>query len=485
MEHLQHHHDVFLIVLSVLIAMFASYTALDLTNSVTSASGKAKWLWLFGGSLAMGVGIWSMHFVGMLAFTVPGLSIYYDVPLLILSIVVAILASLFALYIVSCMEPKLTTYSIGSLVMGAAIAGMHYIGIWSMRMNAAIQWNVTLVITSILIAIVASFGALNIAFRLRSDISFRGFMYRGLGGVIMGVAISGMHYTAMAAMHLVKNGGLSDVEQSALLATDGLAAAVIVGTVVILGIALSGSNIERALAKRQEQNEILEASLKTRDQFFSLASHELKTPLTSIKLQNDLILKMFKKENPDIPKIQGMLERTGKNADRINRLVDDMLDISRMNTGKLSLQKESFELTHLVREVVERLMPLLESAGCKVNFSSDEEVTGFWDRFRLEQVFTNILTNAAKYAPGKPIDIKSEIHEHSVMVSIRDHGAGIPEEDQDKIFNKFERAKKESDSKGLGLGLYITREIIRMHNGSINVLSKPGDGAEFDVWLPV
>ncbi len=175
---IHHHHNSSLVYLSVVIAIFASYIALDLANSLAVSKGRTRWVWLTGGSLAMGVGIWSMHFVAMLAFNLPGLTIAYDVPLLILSIVVAILASALTLTIVSSERISLRTYVLGSFTMGAAIAGMHYIGIASMRLPAVIHWDHSYVFLSLVIAVGASFAALMIAFKLRQDVSRRGFYYR-------------------------------------------------------------------------------------------------------------------------------------------------------------------------------------------------------------------------------------------------------------------------------------------------------------------
>lgn len=485
MEHLHHHHNSWLIFLSILIAIFASYTALDLANSVSTAKGKIKWLWLAGGSLAMGVGIWSMHFIGMLAFSVPGIDIYYDVPLLLLSIVVAIIASALALYLVSGKEPSVKTYTTGSLVMGAAIAGMHYIGIWSMRMAAIIHWNWFYVACSILIAFSASYVALILAFKLRSDLTVQGFLYRGLAGVVMGFAISGMHYTGMAAMNLMPMDHAVSFEEMGLLATNGLAAAVIVGTIVILGIALSGSNVERALSRKTYQNEMLKNSLTSRDEFFSIASHELRTPLTSIKLQNDLLIKVIEDDRVDREKVLSMLKKNGRSIDRINRLIEDMLDTSRLSTGKLSLHTEHAELTSIVGDVVARFRPVLEQAKCRVSYVRSKPIEGDYDRYRLEQVFTNLLTNAARYAPGSDVIVSVGVKDDMAFVSVKDFGQGISPEAQQKIFNRFERADKEGDSKGLGLGLFISSEIVEMHGGKIEVHSQLGEGSEFIVRLPV
>lgn len=484
MHHYHHSHDGTLVILSILIAIFASYTSLDLANSVSTAKGKSRWAWLLGGSLAMGIGIWSMHFIGMLAFNVSDLQIAYDVPLLSLSIFVAVVASALALYIICFHAKSFSAFTVGGLLMGTAIAGMHYIGIWSMRMAASIEWNILYVINSLLIAYAASFAALHLAFKLREDFTLAGFLYRGGGGVIMGIAISGMHYMGMAAMTLVPDSG-EGFDQSQLLATDGLAASVIVSTVIILGIALIGSNIERTLTKKTALNDALREAVELRDDFLSIASHELRTPLTSVKLQNDMILRRLRQGNFDATKLLSMLEKTGKNLGRINRLVEDMLDISRFSSGKLSLNIEEFDISSLCQEVTERLHPLLTDAGCEIRINCNEVIMGSWDRFRIEQVLTNLLTNAAKYAGGSPIDVNLTSDGTEVMMMVRDHGPGVNEQDRERIFGRFERAKVNDTITGLGLGLFITREIVSMHKGSIEVLNAEGGGAEFVVTLPL
>lgn len=482
---MHHEHDIFLMGLSVIISMFASYTALDLSNAVTTVKGKIRWYWLGGGSFAMGIGIWSMHFIGMLAYKVPGITFYYDVSYLGISMAASIFGSFLTLIIVSTWKPEFKSYLIGSCIMGAAISSMHFLAINGMKMEAGIRWNYNLVLASIAIAVIASCLGLHFAFLLKKDLSLKGFVYRVFAGMILGVATAGMHYTAMAAMHLYKVESQTIVNPTHLLAADGLAGSVIIATILILGFAITGTNLERAIMGKQQENETLESSIRIRDHFVSLASHELKAPLTSIKLQNDLMLRSIRKQDVDLVKLEGMLSRTGKNVERINRLVDDMLDISRMDSGKLTLQKESAELSTIVNEVIERLLPMLETAGCPVYYNFEEEYEGNWDRFRLEQVFTNILTNAAKYAPGQPIEVSIRKFEEMAMVSIRDHGRGIPKEFAEKIFDKFERAKNEGDAKGLGLGLFISREIIHLHDGKIQVESSPGAGSDFQIFLPI
>lgn len=231
-----------LVVLSVLVAIFASYVALNLAHSVTQAKGRAKAIWLSSGALAMGVGIWSMHFVGMLAFEMPGMEMGYDIPLMILSVVVAIAASALALFIISRSVVPTSSILAGGVAMAAAIAGMHYIGMYSMRMDAVIHWNIFLVVLSVIIALVASYGAILISIRLRNKTDR--FLEMLLASIVMGFAISGMHYTGMIAatfVHANANEVAQSINSSDLLVSSGLAMAVISTTLLVLGLALATS----------------------------------------------------------------------------------------------------------------------------------------------------------------------------------------------------------------------------------------------------
>lgn len=481
---LHHHHNGALVVLSIVIAAFASYTALDLASSISLSRGRSKWLWLMAGSLAMGIGIWSMHFIGMLAFSIPGVLIFYDVSLLILSIVVSVVASALALLIITRANASVNTYMFGSLVMGIAISGMHYIGIWSMIMPLKIVWDYAYVTLSILVAMTSSFIALLLAFNLKDDETIRGFLNRVAGGFVMGLAIASMHYTAMAAMTFIPS-ETPALAQENLLASNGLAAAVILGTLVILGIALIGSNIDRSLSKKNLLNETLRHAIHGRDEFLNIASHELKTPLTSLKLQTQIILKKLAGNELSTEKVSFMLEQSNRSIDRITRVVNDMLDISRLSTGKLNLQTEVFNLSHLVKDVMERMRPIAESVGSSINFEGDETLEGNWDRFRLDQVLTNLISNATAYAAGTPIQITLKKDKKFAFLTISDKGPGLAREEFERIFLRYERGKETHGQRGLGIGLYIVKEIVNMHGGDIWVDSTIGEGSTFTVTLPI
>jgi methyl-accepting chemotaxis protein PixJ len=241
-------YDPLFVILSVVIAALASYAALDLAGRVRSAEGSTRLGWLAGGATVMGLGIWSMHFVAMLAFhlLVP---IAYELPQMLLSVAVAIGASLLALVVVSRVGLRAVTLVLVGIIMGGAIAGMHYIGMASMTVGATLTYSSPIVALSIFIAIVASWAALGLAFNFRSDLSIRGRRLKVLSAVVMGVAIAGMHYTAMAAVHFTP-AAIIDRPSDHIVATGGLAGAVVFGTMVILALAIVGSVIDRSMQSK-------------------------------------------------------------------------------------------------------------------------------------------------------------------------------------------------------------------------------------------
>jgi PAS domain S-box-containing protein len=247
------------VVLSVLMAIFASFTALDLAGRVSAANARARLVWLGCGSLAMGVGIWSMHFVGMLAFHLPT-PIAYDIPLWLLSVLVAILASQIALFIVS--RPAIGAASAlgGGLMMGIAISGMHYIGMAAMRIEGHIAYDPTLVVVSVLIAIAASFAALWLARHFGRNEGNRRLALKFGSAVVMGFAISGMHYTAMAAARFAPLVGVEHATRGHLVATTGLTASVAAGALLVLCLTLLGAMIDRRMRHRSAHAEALERS---------------------------------------------------------------------------------------------------------------------------------------------------------------------------------------------------------------------------------
>lgn len=229
-------------------------------------------------------------------------------------------------------------------------------------------------------------------------------------------------------------------------------------------------------------------ALSVRDEFMAIASHELKTPLTSLKLSYQMYERNILRNDPlayTPEKIKNFLEKNSKQLDRLTRLVDDMLDISRIRTGKLSLKKEPCELSSMLRDILGRTREQFEACGSgQPKIEHIENAVGEWDPLRIEQVMTNIITNAIRYGQGKPITISIMNHQESVRIAVQDQGLGIPKSDQEKIFQRYERGLLAREVSGLGLGLFISQQIVAAHGGRIWVESEIGKGATFFVDLP-
>jgi PAS domain S-box-containing protein len=227
-------------------------------------------------------------------------------------------------------------------------------------------------------------------------------------------------------------------------------------------------------------------AVRARDEFLSIASHELKTPLTTLQLQVQGLARKLK-SSVEKPALQGLAARVAtseRQVERLTALINNLLDISRITAGRLDLDLEPVDLAAVAKEAAARFGEDLARAGCVLELRAEGECVGQWDRLRLEQVVTNLLSNAAKYGAGRPIEIEVDGGEATARFSIRDHGIGIPAEHQARIFERFERAVSDRHYGGLGLGLWIVRQIVDAFGGTIRVESRAGAGSTFTVLLP-
>ena len=225
-------------------------------------------------------------------------------------------------------------------------------------------------------------------------------------------------------------------------------------------------------------------AIRLRDEFLSIASHELRTPLTPLRLQLQSTLKCLDKGENGVAELRPRLELALRQTVRIGILVTDLLEVSRITSGRLTLQREEMDLADSVRDVAERHEPEARNAGTTVQLQA-EHVTGRWDRLRIEQVIANLLVNAIKYGGGLPVRLKVERADGAARLTVRDEGIGISTEDQERIFDRFERAVSVRSYGGMGLGLYIAQQIVDAHGGRIQVQSTRGKGSTFTVDLPV
>jgi len=257
--------------------------------------------------------------------------------------------------------------------------------------------------------------------------------------------------------------------------------------------------MEKLAAAHQKQEELveqlrhtqrkLEHAVRMRDDFMSMVSHELRTPLNTLYLETQLRQLHVSKgrlESFAADRLPAMIERDQRQIRNMVRLIDDMLDVTRMRRDALSIQPQPVDLAALARAVVEGLRHQAEAAGSEIALEAPGELRGVWDEFRIEQVLTNLLTNALRYGRGKPVEMMLSQAGGIARITVRDQGIGIAPEDQERIFEQFERTDdSRKHASGLGLGLYITRKIVGLHHGRIEVESTPGQGALFKVELPV
>lgn len=258
------------------------------------------------------------------------------------------------------------------------------------------------------------------------------------------------------------------------------------------GICGISTDITHRVEAEKERARLLkeaQEALQLREEFLSVASHELRTPLTPLRLQIQLLQRHLQESalasHAEARRFHKLLQMSMHHVDRLRKLVDDLLDVSRISAGQLELQLGDVDLSALVTETVAGFDQELSAAGSALSVCASEPVVGRWDRSRIEQVVVNLLANAMKYGAGAPISVGVQRKGALAELWVEDRGIGIPKQAQDRIFGRFERATSIRSFGGLGLGLFITRRIVEAHRGTVRVLSAPGEGATFTVELPI
>jgi signal transduction histidine kinase len=247
-------------------------------------------------------------------------------------------------------------------------------------------------------------------------------------------------------------------------------------SVVLTGLVLGAAAAERARA------------IRAREHFISVASHELRSPLAPIRLQVQRLLRNMQPGKEPMPRerVVEALVVIDRQVGHLTRLLEDVLDVTRLRLGRLQLSPKEMDLGALVDEIAETQREPLSQSGCTLKLERKGVLAGRWDRERLAQVITNLLSNAVKHGGAGVVELSLEGRAPWVRLTVRDHGPGVPEADRERIFARFERGVPESAAatRGVGLGLYIAREIVTAHGGRISVSSPPGGGAAFEISLP-
>ncbi len=280
-------------------------------------------------------------------------------------------------------------------------------------------------------------------------------------------------------------------EESWRVRKDGtrFAASVVVTPIRDDGVLLGFAKVTRDLtplhAAEEERVRLVQAqeAVRLRDEFLSIASHELRTPLTALDLQVQGL--MHQRDPPD-PKIATKLGRIAKSSARLRGLIEMLLDVSRIATGRFAMKPKEEDLVELVLDVVERLGERAAADGCEVRVEKEADRAAVRiDAIRMEQVITNVLENAFKFGAGKPVRIGVKVVEGEATLTVSDQGPGIPPESRERIFMRFERAASPRNYGGLGLGLYVSREIVAAHGGTITADNELGGGARITIRIPL
>ena len=473
----QHYHH-WLVLVSVLVAILASYTALTLALRIRVASRQVAPVWLGGGGVAMGIGIWSMHFVGMLALTLP-IEIAYDLNVTLLSMLIAIVVSTFALHMASRQQVGRAALVAAGCAMGIGICAMHYVGMAAIEITPPIQYDTVWVAISFAIAIAASFAALGVAFSSPKT-GWRRF-HRAFGAVGMGLAIAGMHYAAMVAAQFPPVA----MSNEAAVSRGWLAGSVTTITLFVLVGTLLLSLIEARAAARaaRMQASLTEAAdaSRAKDEFLAMLAHELRNPLASISNAVHL-LQHGGAGDTHRQLAQDIIARQSRH---LARIVDDLLDVGRAIAGKMVLHRQPIDLYATVAETIRTL----DAAGTTAARHVALEGASVWvnaDRTRIEQVVNNLVSNAAQHTTsGGRIALHVRALPGSAELTVSDDGVGMDDETAARVFELFFQAQQGPERKrgGLGIGLTLARRIVELHGGAIQVASD-GMGATFKFRLP-
>jgi NO-binding membrane sensor protein with MHYT domain len=472
-------YNPYLVALSILVAAFASYTALDLGGRVAAAGGLARRMWLVAAAITMGGGIWSMHFIGMLAFIMPA-PMSYEIGLTTLSLVVAMFVTGGGFFVISRHSGSLLRLVLGGIFMGLGIVAMHYIGMASMREHVDLHYDRIFVALSVIIAIGASTAALRLAFRT-TDLG-----QKLIAAVVMGVAISGMHYTAMGGTTFAARGPVPAIHPLASLDQTNLALAVAGTTFAILASALFASLSEQKRAEealREAQANLAHVSrVTTMGELCASLAHEVNQPITAVVANAGACLNWLARDNPNLEKARESAMKIVEDGTRAAEIISRI----RLLFKKGTPQRELVD----VNEVIQGLIVLLRSQitryliSVRMELAADlPRVSG--DRVQLQQVMMNLMMNgidAMKDVDGaRELAVKSyRTGNEQLMVCVSDSGVGLPSQQVDQIFHAFFTTKPH----GIGMGLAICRSIVESHSGRLWAANNPPRGASFYLILP-
>jgi len=591
-----------LVSLSVLIATIGAYVAIEIALRVRAAVRRRRLVWIYGGALAMGLGIWSMHFVAMLALHLPVL-VWYDAPLVFLSFVAAMFGCAIAFAIFNRAAVGSGLLVVASIFMGFAIAGMHYTGMAAMRLSSHVMYDPLIVVASVGVAIVVSFAALALTRNLIATSSEpRSWLKKWSASLLLGLAVAGMHYTGMAAALFTRGPiGWHPTDHS-VLGTYELGLVVAATSAALLGIALAATQFERwtlttkgrfehllelspqvvwfgrpdgeiayfnpywyeytglsekkALGDRwigavhpEDRDRVVEswqtavregtdyelelrlrgrhgeycwflarsrpardesgkidawlgiavdieerkkaeeeawAASQAKSEFLASMSHELRTPLNAIGGYAELLAMGIRgplnaEQAQDIARIR-------RSQQHLLTLIQDVLNFAKVDAGQTEYHITAVPVDEALRDTESMIAPQVLAKGLHYSYKGAGKTTAVLaDPEKMQQIVLNLLTNAVKFTePGGTITLSSELSGKCVDILVADTGPGISPEKLNKIFDPFVQAERRLNQpvQGVGLGLAISQDLARAMDGQVTVESVLGEGSTFTLTLP-
>ena len=496
-----------LVFLSYLVAVTASHVTLLLAARVRDPHSTNWKLWVVSGGFAMGIGIWSMHFVATLALKLP-IRVLYDLPLTALSWVLAIAACSAAFIVLRRLTGKHREFLLPGALIGVGIASMHYTGDLSMRLSPGIRYDPLLFVASILIAIGAATAALWIAFHLAKQ---RAVWTNFGAALVMGAAVVGMHFTAVAAaefhpLSICLATGLRLDEEWMAYTIGGFTFVILTATMLLSAYdARLSSAIASGAEKLRQANEQLELRVRERTEelsrahdaaragsaaksaFVATMSHEIRTPLNAIIG----MLELFSYGKLSLDQRE-MLSAARESSRSLLALIDDILDFSKIEVGKLEIRPQPCSVPRLVDGVIATFEHVASGKGLLLTRRVDPAL---WpahviDPSRLRQVLANLVSNAIKFthAGSVALEVKvlgSDAERQTLSFSVHDSGIGMSPQTQQRLFEPFQQGESETSRRygGTGLGLAISRQLIELMDGTIQVTSTEGLGTRVSVTL--
>jgi len=599
---IQQSYSVGLVLFSVVVAILGAYVAVEIAQRVRAAHGRRRVLWTCGGALALGLGIWSMHFIGMLALQLPIL-IWYDALFIFLSVVAAVVGCAIAFIIFNRATVNWWLLALASVFMGSAIGGMHYIGMAGMRMSAYVSYDPFIVAASVGVAIIFSFAALAVTRNLiDTPLVPRAWLKKAGASLLLGFAVAGMHYTGMAAARFT-NGPIDwSPPENLVLGTYQLGLVVGVTSVALLAVALVATQFERwttttrsrfenlldlspqvvwfgrpdgritycnpywyeytGLSERQtlgygwteaihpedrdrvagalqagvKEGKDFEVELRLRgkdgkycwflkkgrpgrdalgnvdawlgiavdieerkkaeqeawaasqakSEFLASMSHELRTPLNAIGGYAELLAMGVRgplnaEQAQDIARIR-------RSQQHLLTLINDVLNFAKVDAGQTEYRLTAVPVDEALRDTESMIAPQVLAKGLHYSYKgAGKSASVLADPEKLQQIVLNLLGNAVKFTePGGNITLSSEVAGNCIEIKVADTGPGISAEKLDRIFDPFVQAERRLNQpvQGVGLGLAISQDLAQAMQGKITVESDVGEGSTFTLSLP-